>query len=122
MPDKVRPTLSRKRITRLQDGRDLVGVEYEFGKPGTPEYFHDTLWEDWPDKPTQIQTNEMNRRYDNQMAFLEMARNPPPPKMEDLVQQLDDIDDQIRQLQRQRIDVEEQIALKERENRAPIEG
>lgn len=113
----ARPTLSRAVVTRLgDDGRQVRGIEFMFGTPGSPGHFRSTLWDDWDTKTPTEQTTEMNRRYDEWMAFVTAAKTSTPTAA-DLRAQLDAIDDNIRQLQHQRLDVEQQLADVERLSR-----
>lgn len=107
----ARPTLTRsKRPLERLDG--AVGVEYQFDAQGDVSTYRDTLWDDWHTKPVAEQTAEMNRRYDEWRSIV--STPPAEPTIVELEELRLDKEAQIRQLQREILDVDDQIAAMKR--------
>lgn len=107
----ARPELIQKVIPRVDGTR---GVEYQYGTPGDPDFFRDTLWEDWADKTVAQRTVEMNRRYDNWVQ--QVNTTPDPPTAQELTQQLADAEQAARDAQRRILDIQDLIAAANVEN------
>lgn len=108
----ARPTLSRQTINRLGGDR---GVEFAFGKEGSANYFRDTLWEDWASRPQAEQTAEMNRRYDTWLTLQQMVTAPVEPTIDELRAQLATAEQDVRNAQRQVLDLQDQIYVMEQQ-------
>lgn len=108
----ARPTLTWNNGYRLQGDKKIPAYEFSFGKAGTPEHFQSTLvGEEYQAMSAVARTHEANQRYDNWLAARGVVEE---PTIAGLMAELDAIDDQIRSLQRRRLDVDEQIAMIER--------
>lgn len=112
-----RPTFQMERYT--DDVEAYAGqpaVRYSFGEPGAEGHFADTLHGEWADQDDAGVQAEAESRYD---AWRETTapQEPTPETPETLAENIDAVTEQIRDLTRQRLDLEDRKKALEADRR-----